>query len=151
MKQYTDDAGKVHVDIEQSASSLKGTTELRTADWEPHEHSDWIFGRVTGRTRFVTTDELSSLVSSPGGEAIAGKWTDGDSLASDWLEDESEKTGPNGASHILNHVRADAGWFATQVWGFQDIGGERRYVRNVVVAKGDQFENFKMIWDFVSE
>ncbi|KAI1813294.1 hypothetical protein GGS20DRAFT_553968 [Poronia punctata] len=150
-KQYKDDAGHVHVDIDQTASGLKGTQELRTCDWEPHEHKDWIFGRVDGRTRFLTAEELAALVAGPDAEAIAGKWTNGKYLAEDWLEGETEATGPNGASHILNHVKADNGWFATQVWGFQNIGGERRYTRNVVVAKGDKFENFKMVWDFVSE
>ncbi|KAI0394811.1 hypothetical protein F5Y17DRAFT_426248 [Xylariaceae sp. FL0594] len=148
VKQYTDEEGKVHVHIEQTASKLSSTTEKRTADWQPREHSDWLFGRVEGRTRFITAEQLAELVA---GEAVAKKWTKTDHLARDWLAGEEEKTGPDGASLLLNHVEADAGWFATQVWGFQNVGGERRYVRNVVVAKGDEFVEFKMIYDYVSE
>jgi hypothetical protein len=145
--QYVDDAGSTHIDGKQLASGLKGTTELRTLDWQPREHSDWLFGRVEGKSKFVTVEELAAFVQ----EALAQKWAVDDFLAQDWIEDESEKKGPNGETHVLNHVKADNGWFATQVWGFQMIGDERRYVRNVVVAKGDKFENFKMIYDFVSE
>ena len=78
-------------------------------------------------------------------EAKREKWVDSDSLAEDWLE---EEVGGE-VKYILNHVKAEAGWTATQVWGFQMVGGERRYVRNVVVAKGDKFISFKMIYDFI--
>ncbi|RWA03769.1 hypothetical protein EKO27_g11331, partial [Xylaria grammica] len=104
---------------------------------------DWLFGRVHGRSKFATPAELAALL-APEGEARKEGWVDSDFLAQDWLEEGEGK-------FVLNHVHADAGWFATQVWGFQEIGGERRYVRNVVVAKGDKFESFKMIYDFVSE
>ncbi|KAI0534246.1 hypothetical protein GGR58DRAFT_483519 [Xylaria digitata] len=143
VKQYADEASVTHIDIEQSASGLTGTTENRALDWTAREHKDWLFGRVHGRSKFVSPAELAALL-APEGEARKEGWVDSDFLAQDWRDGEGDK-------FVLNHVRADAGWFATQVWGFQDIGGERRYVRNVVVAKGDKFESFKMIYDFVSE
>ncbi|KAI3323456.1 hypothetical protein HD806DRAFT_87908 [Xylariaceae sp. AK1471] len=147
VKQYVDDSGTTHIDAEQTASGLKGTSELRTLDWQPREHSDWLFGRVEGRSKFITAEELTAFLQ----EALSQKWAVDDFLAQDWIEDENEKKGPKGEPYVLNHVKADRGWFATQVWGFQMIGDERRYVRNVVVAKEDKFENFKMIYDFVSE
>ncbi|KAF2963376.1 hypothetical protein GQX73_g10186 [Xylaria multiplex] len=145
VRQYADAASATHIDIEQSASGLTGTTENRVLDWTAREHKDWLFGRVHGRSKFVTPAELAALL-APGGEARGEGWVDSDFLAQDWRDGDGD-----GDRFVLNHVRADAGWFATQVWGFQDIGGERRYVRNVVVAKGDKFESFKMIYDFVSE
>ncbi|KAI0436850.1 hypothetical protein F4803DRAFT_566527 [Xylaria telfairii] len=147
--QTTDDSGTVHIDIDQSASGLSSTHEGRVFDWTAREHKDWLFGRVEGKSRFVTALELAALVAE-GGDARAEGWTDSAYLADDWIENpDAEGKGPKGETLILNHVKADAGWLATQVWGFQDVGGERRYVRNVVVAKGGKFESFKMIYDFV--
>ncbi|KAI1106676.1 hypothetical protein F4804DRAFT_300153 [Jackrogersella minutella] len=138
------------VDIEQVATAgISGTTENRCLDFVFREHSDWLFGRVQGRSRWIGAAELKALV-SPGGEALEKKWASSDFVARDWLEDDAEKAGPDGETHILNHVESlDNGWTALQVWGFQDIGGERRYARNIVVAKGDTYIDFKMIYDWV--
>ncbi|KAI1112046.1 hypothetical protein F5Y14DRAFT_285961 [Nemania sp. NC0429] len=146
-KQYVDDgeAGTTHIDIGQSASGLSSTQENRTLDWSARPHKDWLFGAVEGRSKFVTRAELAALVGADDGEARREGWVDSDYLARDWEEEEGE------GKYIFSNVVAEAGWFATQVWGFQVIGGERRYVRNVVVAKGEKFENFKMVYDFVSE
>ncbi|KAI8947992.1 hypothetical protein F4801DRAFT_558631 [Xylaria longipes] len=146
--QYVDDGGVTHIDIDQSASGLSSTREARTLDWTAHAHKDWLFGQVEGKNRFISAADAAALVAADG-EARRERWVDSAFLAEDWLEGEAEGKGPQGETHILGHVKAEAGWFATQIWGFQDIGGERRYVRNVVVAKGDKFESFKMIYDFV--
>ncbi|KAJ2969911.1 hypothetical protein NUW58_g9857 [Xylaria curta] len=146
--QYADDSGTWHIDLEQSASGLTSTHERRALDWAGREHKDWLFGRVEGRSRWLSAAALAALV-APDGEARTEGWADSAFLAEDWLEGEAEAKGPKGETHVLNHVKADGGWFATQVWGFQDVGGERRYVRNVVVAKGDKFVSFKLIYDFL--
>ncbi|KAI6093450.1 hypothetical protein F4821DRAFT_220639 [Hypoxylon rubiginosum] len=140
------------IDIQQVATAgVKGTAENRCLDYVFREHSDWLFGHVRGRTRWIGADELKALVAA-GGEALKGGWVEDDFVAQDWLEDEVEKGGPEGETHVLNHVESlDNGWTALQVWGFQDVGGERRYVRNIVVAKGGKFESFKMIYDWVPE
>ncbi|GAP91654.1 hypothetical protein SAMD00023353_6900130 [Rosellinia necatrix] len=154
VRQYTDEAGTVHIDIDMTASGLTGTREARTLDWTPREHKDWLFGRLHGRSRFATADEVAALVATPDAQARRDRWADDDFLAQDWIADadaDAEGKGPNGEPLIIAHMDADAGWRATQIWGFQIIGGERRYVRNVVVAKGEKFESFKMIYDFVSE
>ncbi|KAI0408864.1 hypothetical protein F4802DRAFT_299539 [Xylaria palmicola] len=156
IKHYIDEAGAgaTHIDIEQSASGLSSTHEARTLDWAAREHKDWLFGRVSGRSRYITRAELAALV-APGGEARDGNWVDSDFLTKDWLEEKTEGgeggEGSSEAKLVLSHVAADAGWFATQAWGFQTIGGERRHVRNLVVAKGDKFYSFKMIYDYLSE
>ncbi|KAI1142872.1 hypothetical protein F5Y05DRAFT_366497 [Hypoxylon sp. FL0543] len=139
------------IDIDQVASGIKGTTENRCLDYVFREHSDWIFGRVQGRSRWIGAADLAALV-APDGEAVKGGWAKDDFVARDWLEGDAEKGGPDGETHILNHVQSlDNGWTALQVWGFQDIGGERRYTRNIVVAKGDKFVEFKMIYDWIPE
>lgn len=144
MAQYADaETGTTRIDIEQSASGLSSTHENRALDWSVRDHKDWLFGAVKGQSKFVSAADLAALVGE-GGEARRERWADSDFLALDWEEGDRDE-------YVLSHVAADAGWFATQAWGFQDVGGERRYVRNVVVAKGDKFENFKMVYDFVSE
>lgn len=44
VKQYTEDS-KVHIDISQELwpGNIKGTTELRTLDWQWRAHSDHVF------------------------------------------------------------------------------------------------------------
>ncbi|KAI2782355.1 hypothetical protein F4815DRAFT_443352 [Daldinia loculata] len=140
------------IDIQQIATAgVKGTAENRCLDYEFREHSDWLFGRVRGRSRWIGSEELAAHV-GPDGEARKTGVVEDDFAARDWLEGEEEKGGPLGETHILNHVESlDAGWTALQVWGFQNVGGERRYVRNVVVAKDGTFVNFKMVYDWVPE
>ncbi|KAH8675556.1 hypothetical protein BX600DRAFT_507784 [Xylariales sp. PMI_506] len=138
-KQYDGDDGFVHVDIDQIASGgIKGTTELRVINGEPHEHSDWLFGSVNASSRWATAADLAE---------VAKEW--GEHLVAGWLEGPEEQTGPNGASHVLNSVKAEAGWTATQVWGFQTIGGERRYSRNIVLKKGDKTVNLRLVYDYL--
>lgn len=141
------------IDIQQIATAgVKGTTENRCLDYVFREHSDWLFGHVQGRSRWIGAEELAALVASADGEARRERWVEDDFVARDWLEGDEEKGGPNGETHVLNHVQSlDAGWTALQVWGFQSVGGERRYVRNIVIAKGDKFVNFKMVYDWVPE
>ncbi|KAI1802451.1 hypothetical protein F4811DRAFT_397834 [Daldinia bambusicola] len=141
------------IDIQQVASAgLKGTAENRCLDYAFREHGDWLFGRVRGRSRWVGAEELAALVGGPEGEFRKSGAVEDDFVARDWLEGEQEKGGPLGETHVLNHVESlDAGWTALQVWGFQNVGGERRYVRNVVVAKDGTFVNFKMVYDWVPE
>jgi hypothetical protein len=132
VKQYTDEAGVVHIDIEQTTTGgLKGTTELRTLDWEEREHEDHIFGKVKGQTRWIATDAIETPFLKEG-----------------WLEGEEEKGGPAGETHIESYVVADAGWTATQIWGFAEIDGERRYTRRVSVKKGDQEIQVRLVYEY---
>jgi hypothetical protein len=143
IKQYTapptppnsDTTPVTHIEIEQTGTGgMKGTTEKRCLDFQWREHSDWMFGHVKGQTKFVAPADITD-----------------EFLAKDWLEDEAEKGGPNGETHILSYVESlDSGWTATQVWGFQMIDGVRRYCRNVVVAKGAERVELRLVYDFLS-
>lgn len=42
----------------------------------------------------------------------------------------------------------DHGWVQEQTWGFEDIDGQRRYVRRIVVTKGQQRETARMVFDW---
>lgn len=40
------------------------------------------------------------------------------------------------------------GWTAEQVWAVEDIDGERRYIRRVVVRKGDKVQRVRLVYDY---
>ncbi|KAF4978060.1 hypothetical protein FZEAL_5526 [Fusarium zealandicum] len=116
-----------HIDIEQSASGLTSTQENRCLDSTFREHSDWLFGAVNGKSQFITLDEVED-----------------DFLKQGWLIEGEGK-------FIYSYVESQGkGWIATQVWGFKEVNGERRYVRHVLVTKGTERVTAKLIYDFVS-
>ncbi|EGS18734.1 uncharacterized protein CTHT_0053430 [Thermochaetoides thermophila DSM 1495] len=123
-----------HIEIEQTGTGgMKGTTEKRCLDYTFRDHSDWIFGHVKGQSRFIKTEEI-----------------DDEFLKKGWLEGEEEAKGPNGETHIISHVESyDNGWTATQIWGFKNINGERKYVRNVVVKKGAERVEIQLVYDYL--
>lgn len=134
VKEYADetDGTTTHIDIQQTATGgLKGTAENRTLDDNWREHSDWLFGHVKGRTRWLASR------AEVGDDAF---------LKSNWAtEGEADEM-------VYAYVESlDKGWTATQVWGFQVVDGARRYARNVVVAKGTERVEMRMIYDFVPE
>ncbi|KAF4510563.1 hypothetical protein G6O67_002440 [Ophiocordyceps sinensis] len=118
-----------HIDIWQSAAGLTSTEELRCLDDHARPHSDWLFGAVEGRSRWARLADV-------GDEYLGAGWlTTGDG---------------NDDDVVFNHVVSMGnGWTATQVWGFQDVGGERRHCRNVVIEKGAQRAEFRLVYDFV--
>lgn len=135
IKEYVDDAGLTHVDAQQTATGgLKGTTENRALDNVYREHSDWLFGKVKGRTRWAAKAASGGVEELPDDAFLRSNWEDG---TEEW---------------VFAYVESlDSTWTATQVWGFQVINGERRYARNVIVEKGKQRVEMKMIYDFVPE
>jgi len=133
-----------HIDIEQVAAGLSGTTELRCLDNTFRPHSDWLFGEVKGQSRYIATASIVPDLTGIVGEAPA-KW-----LTEDWIEDDAEKAGPAGETHILSHVESvNNGWTATQIWGFAMVGGERRYARRIVVKKGKDVVKIRLVYDWV--
>lgn len=120
------------IDIVQTASGLSSTTEKRCLDFVYREHKDWMYGEVRGRSCFLGPDDI-----------------DDDFLKGNWLEDDSEKVGPEGKSHVLSVAESvDNGWVARQIWGFQTVDGERRHCRNVVVVKGQERVEIRLVYDF---
>lgn len=128
IKEYVDESGVTHVDIQQTATGgVKGTAENRTLDDTFREHSDWLFGSVKGRTGWVASKaEIAD-------EFLQKGWEDGQ------------------AEFVVGYVESlDNGWTARQVWGFQVVNGERRHARNIVVAKGSERVEMRLVYDFYS-
>ncbi|KAL8376128.1 hypothetical protein RB595_007307 [Gaeumannomyces hyphopodioides] len=120
----------VHVDIVQTATGgIKGTTELRCLDSVAREHSDWLFGKVSGRSRWVKRAEVAD-----------------EYLKRGWIEEGEDE------EHVESRAESvDNGWVALQIWGFQLIGGERRYTRNIVVSKGAEKVEMRLVYDWAGE
>ncbi len=116
------------------AGGIPGTTETRCLDWVYRNHSDRIFGDVKGRSQWIAAANIEDA-----------------SLAKGWIEDEAEAAGPNGETHVYSiaESQAEGSWVAQQVWGFQTVDGERRYARNVVITKGDERVEFRVVYDFL--
>ncbi|CAG8951310.1 hypothetical protein HYFRA_00008060 [Hymenoscyphus fraxineus] len=122
VKQYTDDAGVTHVDIDQTASGgIKGTSETRTLDWTLRPHEDYVFGKIEGKARWVTLSDAGDDFQKQG-----------------FLETDEECGGPDGQRHVQAYANSnDNKWDADQIWGFEMIDGARYYTRRVVVKKTD--------------
>jgi hypothetical protein len=131
-KQYEED-GKTHIDIEQpGAAGIKGTTENRVVEGGWSEHEDHIFGPVKGITKWA---KLSELKDDDPDEAF---------LKKGWSQSTIE------ADEVINSYAESLknGWNATQIWGFAVVNDEYRYVRNVVVKKGDKVIRARLVYDF---
>ncbi|KAL9051699.1 MAG: hypothetical protein Q9162_005849 [Coniocarpon cinnabarinum] len=129
IKQFTNEAGVVQIDIEQTATGgVKGTTEIRHLDWKESDHDDHVFGKVRGKSRFIKVADV-----------------DDPFLKSNWRE-ETDK-GDAIESYV---VSVDNGWIARQIWGFQDKDGKRMYARNIVVTKGSDRKEIRLYYDYVS-
>ena len=147
VKQYTleDGSGTVKIDIDQVLSGgLKGSTEERTLDWEWRGHTDYLYGTVRGRNRF---NSLAGVVEE--GKAKGGaEEEDAKFLVEGWLGETQEGEVMEG--FVENE---GSGWTAWQVWGFAEIGGERKYVRRIVVRKTgkEEFKRVRLVYDWAGE
>jgi len=131
-KHYKDDDGVEHIDIQQTLTGgISGTIENRILDWTFREHEDHLFGAVLGRSRRVKLDQIEN-----------------DFLRSGWLPDTEE----HGA--INSYVKSDTPksgttWTAEQIWGFEEINGERRYVRHLdFTGPGGEHLQARLVYDF---
>ena len=139
-----------HVDIQQVATGgISGTTENRTLDWTYRDHKDGIFGSVKGKSRWV------KLVDVDDDEFLKTGWDDmeGDHIQSyvesngnGWTADQVGEILCCGAAAIC--VSRELMFRVGQVWGFEVLDQKRRYVRHVVVRKGDDWKQARLVYDY---
>jgi hypothetical protein len=137
-----DNAPTTNIKIDQFITGgLKGTVENRVMDWHYREHTDRLFGTVKGRSRYST---LAKTVEE--GKSAGAKEEDMKFLAEGWLKETEE--GDIVESFVDNEGN---GWTAWQVWGFADIGGERKLTRRFVVRKkaNDEVVRVRLVYDYV--
>lgn len=125
MKQWEED-GVTHLEFQNAiASSLPGSTENFTLNWEPTEFYDHYFGNVRDRARWVKVDDLEE-----------------DFLRNGWEEGTAE------VIHLFtDHLDVDV--TTSQVCGFEFIDGLRRHTRRMVVKRADVTTNLRVVFDHV--
>jgi len=116
IKEYTDENGIVHIDIDQTSTGGFKNDEPRQFDWEWHEKDDPIFGKVKGRGKWTNVSELQEPFLKDGWDPKWLQEADGEVLFS-----EVDSVGAKGEQ-----------WHADQVWGFEIIDGGKRYVQSAV-------------------
>ncbi|KAF3014490.1 hypothetical protein E8E14_011014 [Neopestalotiopsis sp. 37M] len=110
--------------IESAQTSLGQTLqELRVTDWTDRRQEHVIFGPMTIRGRFSSAEDFE-------GDFLKRGWSDGEGTVIEFGVD-------------------GEGWTSTQIWGFENIEGHRYYVRRSVVARGEQREQVRMVYDWV--
>lgn len=126
---YTSDDQKEHIDVSQTVTGgIKGTDENRILDWQERPHSDHIFGNVVGQSR---RREIMDV--------------DDDFLSKGW--DDTTKEHGTIESWV---VCGEGNWTAHQIWGFQVIDGERRYVRHLkFVSNNDNRKDKTLVYDYI--
>lgn len=127
--------------IDQSITGgLKGTTEDRILDWHFRGHTDWLFGTLEGRSRYTT---LANILEENKGKGDVEE--DAKFLAEGWLKETEE--GEVLESFVDNDGNKWTGW---QLWGFAEIGGERKFTRRVAIRKKDNkdFLRVRLVYDY---
>ena len=124
---YTDADSKYHIDVASIVTGgIKTTTEKRVLDWTYRDHQDNIFGSVRGRSRFTKLSELDD-----------DEW-----IKSDWDD--------AGGEFLQTFVEnKENGWTAHQVWGFARVNEERRYVRRIIVRKGEENAMARIVYNYL--
>ncbi|KAL2132705.1 hypothetical protein VTI74DRAFT_3468 [Chaetomium olivicolor] len=83
--------------------------------------------------------EISMRCHYAGGEEVAKQYqTTG-------LESADE-----GHAAVVEIVESEVmGWTATSVWGFEVVGGERRFVKHNTAVKGEKAEKTRLVFDYL--
>ncbi|RMZ66697.1 lccl domain-containing [Pyrenophora seminiperda CCB06] len=127
------------ITIEQFVTGgIKGNVEKRVLDWAPRDHTDWLFGTVQTRNRYSTLAKAK--------EENNGQPDDVGFMIEGWLKETEEGEVVEGYA-----VNEKQGWTAWQIWGFADIGGERKLTRKFVVKKTgkDEFTRVRLTYDYL--
>jgi hypothetical protein len=139
-----EDGTSTQINIDQLVSGgLKGSSEKRTLDWQYRAHSDWLFGNLQGRTRYNT---LAKITEENKGQGVTEQ--DAKYLVEGWLKETEE--GEVVESFVDNDGNKWTGW---QVWGFADIGGQRKLTRRFAIRKKDKDEvvRVRLVYDWAGE
>ena len=119
--------------IKQTATSasIPGTTEQYVLDYKWRQNHDAFFGDVRGRSRWITVEEA------------VREYAD---VKGDWEEER------DGRLILAEGGKPDQSWTARRIWGFEEVGGERRYTQRAKVGnKSGEEVTVMMVYDFAGE
>ncbi|KAL8841762.1 MAG: hypothetical protein Q9170_000795 [Blastenia crenularia] len=121
-------ANEYRIDQTATAASIPGTTEQYILDGEWRTNHDAFFGKVKGRSLWISLEEAKAKGEGSG-------WDEG-------CDDGNLVLAEGGSS--------DGKWEAWRIWGFEEIEGERRFVQRIRVwnQEGEEVRG-KMVYDFV--
>jgi len=132
VKHTKDDGGVEHIDIDQTITGgIPGTSEDRTLDWAERHKKDGLFGFIVSKTRRLPVADIVEPY-------LKGEWlpdTVRDGAIHTWAKSDTEKSG--------------LVWTAEQIWGFESINNERRYVRRVRFdyKDGQEIHEIRLVYD----
>ncbi|KAL4910595.1 hypothetical protein BDW74DRAFT_141444 [Aspergillus multicolor] len=168
-KQYADaehaaDKTIQHIDVENVVTGgLQGTSEARVTDWKRREHSDAIFGKVEGQSRFIRgsakdggkvrpdVEVHTKIQDEKIGRFLRGEiLADGSEVEGFLVDAVGEGFGEGEGLWLQSWVESvDSTWTAEQVWGFETINGERYHTRRVVCANNGEYVLARLVYTFV--
>ncbi|KAL0578596.1 hypothetical protein V5O48_003387 [Marasmius crinis-equi] len=136
VKHYKDEQGVEHIDIEEKLTGgIQGTPEKRTLYWKERQTSDQIFGELMEKSRRVT--DLSIV--EPDDEWFKGNWT-ADSLEYGLVQCCDESHTP----------KSGKTWIGNQLWGIEEVNGERRHSRHVHFTGGNgKVIKARLLYDYI--
>ncbi|PCG88482.1 Hypothetical protein PENO1_110020 [Penicillium occitanis (nom. inval.)] len=155
--------------ISQSTNvNLGGTSETRYLDWQEYPQEDHIFGKTVVQSRFIgNSDGVANPVPSVGtrtetddpnvNKYLRGKIDEKGASHDGFLVEKAQAIEPleGGKDGLWIHVvirSQEQKWIAEQIWGFEVIEGERRYVRRTVLTgtKGNR-EMARLVYSYVGQ
>ncbi|KAL5356587.1 hypothetical protein BJX96DRAFT_143052 [Aspergillus floccosus] len=156
--------------ISQSTNvNLGGTSENRYLDWQEYPQEDHIFGKTVVQSRFIGSNtnqagrsvpcvETRTEINDPNIGRFLRAEIDEDFMPRDGFLAEKAQTmePPEGGKDglwIQVVIRSqEPKWIAEQVWGFEMVDGQRRYVRRLVMTdtKGSHRMG-RLVYTFVDQ
>ncbi|KAL6310491.1 hypothetical protein BKA93DRAFT_883386 [Sparassis latifolia] len=120
-----------HIDVDQTLNGIKGTAENRTFDWTERLDYDYVFGATVCKSKRIRIDELEN-----------------EFLKTGWLEDTKEHGGLFTVEYS-DTEKSGKTWIAEQVWGFEEVNGERRHTRRIAFS-GPKEEKLhtRLVYDY---
>ncbi|KAK7457081.1 hypothetical protein VKT23_010382 [Stygiomarasmius scandens] len=129
----TDADGLENVNVDQTLTGgIPASSERRPLDWTERQIADPNFGHVVEKMRRIRLDELEN-----------------EFLKKGWEQDTQE----NGVLHLWiksDTPKSGTTWYGDQVWGIEEINGERRYTRHVhFIGPKEEMIDARIVFDYV--
>ncbi|KAJ6577757.1 hypothetical protein B0H19DRAFT_1020239 [Mycena capillaripes] len=128
IRHYKDAEGVEHMEVEPQIPGKSPAKEVRVLDWTEKSIDHPLFGNITTKSRRVKPAEL-----------------DDEHLKKGW----SAETVEGGVIQL--HVVGKDNWTAIQIWGIEEINGERRHTRHITFTgpKGNTI-HARLVYDYVA-
>lgn len=125
IKEYVDEGGVTHLDVEAKPSMGPAQKEFRVLDWEQTSEANHpLFGNGKARSKWAKLEDLND-------EYFRTGWEDGTT------------------EFIFQQNEMESGVLTTLVHGFAIVNGERHYVRHITSKKGKEEAKVRLVYDYL--